>query len=149
MRCFWCVHPFHPVTEVLTNRTFKCDVASIASSIIPVATQDTMNNQPSLPSRVRSTREGNVLTHVCLSVCQHGGRGVPSSCPEKGLPPSSPNGGIPHPVLRWGTPQPEMGVTPPPSGTGLGVACTGYAVGSTSLAVSRRMMGEPVPPVQR
>ena len=91
-----------------------------------------------ITARVRSTREGNVLTRVCVSVhscwggrggvphlrsCREGGLGTPSQvwpggeCPIPGLarggvPHSRSGRGVPHPRSEWGTPQTWDRVTP-------------------------------------
>ena len=90
-----------------------------------------------ITDRVRSSREGYVLTRVCPSV-HNWGRGVPQPGPDGGIPQPGPDGGggtpiqpwrgVPHPALDKGsTPiQPWMGVhhlryPPPPPGQDRGV----------------------------
>ena len=91
--------------------------------------------------RVRSTREGYVLTRVCPSVCPHL-RGVPwpgpaggvsGGYPTLGTTPSDLAGGVP----RWGVPQ----VPPPPARPGRGgypiSISTWYAAVSMPLAFTQ------------
>ena len=58
-----------------------------------------INNTMMLLPPTYDTREGNVLTHVCLSVHM----GVPTSCPNREYPhPVLMGEGIPHPVPTGG-----------------------------------------------
>ena len=76
-----------------------------------------------ITARVRSMREGNVLTRICVSVHTCGGKGTPSQVWGRGVPhlPPTMTGWGTHPIdlgwgtpdLRWGTP-PEMEQGTPP-----------------------------------
>ena len=66
-----------------------------------------------LTARVRSTREGNVLTRVCVSVHNCGGGGL--SHPRSGGTQSQ-VGGTPSQV--WGVPHPMSGVGGTPARSG-------------------------------
>ena len=85
---------------------------------------------------IRSMREGNVLTHLCVPV--HTG----------GVSPSSADGQYPHPVLNvvvplsspdWLTPLPPLGLNGVPSiGDWTGCGLHGLCRGGTPVAVSNR-----------
>ena len=99
---------------------------SFSSGFIKFATQD---SQPWLlkkkccivifTDRVRSTREGYVLTRVCPSVCLSTGGypsqvwwgvpevGYPPPPSRDGVPPARSNGGVPPARSRWGVPWPD------------------------------------------
>ena len=92
--------------------------------------------------RVRSTREGNVFTCVCLSVCPQGGTILPGKEVGEGgtIVPSW--GGVPCPgqggILSWpgGVPCPSRGV-PCPSQGGTLSQPGGYPVPATAGTLSQ------------
>ena len=68
-----------------------------------------------ITARVRSTKEGNVLTRVCVSVHTCGGGRYPISGLGEGGTPSQVWPGVPHLRSGWGVPHPRSGQRGTPS----------------------------------
>ena len=86
--------PFTVVVMLTVSNPFTIQYVSLKKNYFDIFT-----------ARVRRTKEGNVLTHVCLSTLGWGGgtpsypdRGLPHPVPIVGVAPSSPNWG------GWGVP---------------------------------------------